>query len=61
MQKLGPPVEVDHLISPALVDALDARDGRSVVVRPDGHIAAVVPAGAVDGVGRAIERACGSP
>ena len=44
VQKVGPPVEVDRLDDDGVLDALEARPGDAFIVRPDGHLAAIVDA-----------------
>ena len=59
VQKIGPPVEVDRIDDTELLVALQAVPGRAWVVRPDGHLAAVVDATDEVALGAAVERACG--
>lgn len=60
----GPPVSVRAMrdLDPggALARALGARAGEMWVVRPDAHVAAVVPAGDLDGVRAAVLRCTGA-
>ncbi len=59
VRKVGPPVDVDPLDDPDLLDALEARPGDAFVVRPDGHLAAIVDGSDAAAVTEAVERACG--
>jgi 2-polyprenyl-6-methoxyphenol hydroxylase-like FAD-dependent oxidoreductase len=63
VDKLDPPIEVDRVTDPELLAALDApageRPGRAWLVRPDGHLAAVVDVADPAELTAAVERACG--
>jgi 2-polyprenyl-6-methoxyphenol hydroxylase-like FAD-dependent oxidoreductase len=57
MQKVDAPVEVDRIVEAELLAALG--DGRAWLVRPDGHLAAVMDAVDPAALTAAVERACG--
>jgi pentachlorophenol monooxygenase/3-(3-hydroxy-phenyl)propionate hydroxylase len=49
--------DIDH--TGLLAEALDAQPGQTWIIRPDGHVAAIVPKDDADGMHKAVRRALG--
>jgi 2-polyprenyl-6-methoxyphenol hydroxylase-like FAD-dependent oxidoreductase len=59
VEPVGPPVDVDRITDDELSAALEAVPGRTWLVRPDGHLAAVADGLDVAALTAALDTACG--